>query len=111
MSKQRSVTFSGALFALTIVAAVAIPTGTASADVSQTPVATGCPTGQPLTNIQGLEAAQAIRTCWVRSWIKQVTRTASSVPSRSRMATRRSSVARTAPSSCSVSGTTTSRPS
>jgi hypothetical protein len=58
MFRRGLVAFYGALFALTIVATAAIPTGTASADVSQTPVTTGCPTGQPLTNIQELEAAQ-----------------------------------------------------
>ena len=36
------------------VAAVAIPVGTASADVSQTPVTTGCPTGIPPISLKFL---------------------------------------------------------
>jgi hypothetical protein len=47
-----------AAFAFTVALAVAVPTSSASADAPQTPVATACPTGQPLTNIQELETAQ-----------------------------------------------------
>ena len=47
--------FAGALITALV---VAIPASTATADVAQTPVATGCPAGFPATNIQALETAQ-----------------------------------------------------
>jgi hypothetical protein len=58
MSRRGLVAIQTALFALTILAAVAIPTGSAGADVSQTPVVTGCPAGFPQVSIQELETAQ-----------------------------------------------------
>jgi hypothetical protein len=58
MFRRAFVVLHSLLFAFTIAAVVAVPTGTAGADVSQTPVTTGCPTGQPLMNIQELETAQ-----------------------------------------------------
>jgi hypothetical protein len=45
MTKRLASTLT--LAAALAVAAVAVPAATASADVSQTPVATGCPTGSP----------------------------------------------------------------
>ena len=45
MTKRLASTLT--LAAALAVAAVAVPAATASADVSQTPVATGCPTGTP----------------------------------------------------------------
>jgi len=45
MAKRLASTLT--LAAALAVAAVAVPAATASADVSQTPVATGCPTGTP----------------------------------------------------------------
>jgi len=43
--------------AFATVIAVAALSGTASADVSQTPVATGCPTGYDLLSVASFEAA------------------------------------------------------
>jgi hypothetical protein len=58
MLRRALIASHGAFVALMVVAAVAIPAGAASADVSQTPVVTGCPAGVPLVNIQELETAQ-----------------------------------------------------
>ena len=46
-----------ALIALIAAVAAAIVVGTASADVSQTPVETGCPAGYELLSVVSLEAA------------------------------------------------------
>jgi len=45
MFKRGLVAFHGAVLALTVAVAVLVTAGSASADVSQTPVTTGCPAG------------------------------------------------------------------
>ena len=49
------------LFALIAAAAAAVAVGTASADVSQTPVTTGCPAGYEHLSVASLEATGPYR--------------------------------------------------
>jgi hypothetical protein len=54
MVRRELVACQAAAFALTIALAVAVPTGSASANVSQTPIVTGCPTGWEHLTIEWL---------------------------------------------------------
>jgi|SRR6516165_12624602 hypothetical protein len=56
--KRTLVAFSAAAIGLTMAMGVVIPAASAGADVSRTPVTTGCPAGYPSVNIQDLESAQ-----------------------------------------------------
>ena len=56
MVKRLFAALQAAVFALAIALAVVVPTSSASADVSQTPIATGCAAGWDLLNVDAMTA-------------------------------------------------------